>query len=82
MQILVWHLLIYFFTYISLPFTFICNKSFSCGTFPDSMKIAKEIPIYTGGDKNIFYNYRPISVISRFSKSKEKLFLESVHNFI
>ena len=47
------------FTYISLPFTSICNKSFSNGTFPDSMNIARVIPIYKGGDRNIFSNHRP-----------------------
>ena len=32
------------FSCISLPFTFICSKSFSNGTFPYSLKIAKVIP--------------------------------------
>ena len=42
------------FACISLPFTIICNKSFSNGTFPDRMKVTKVISIYDGGDGIVF----------------------------
>lgn len=34
------------------PFTYICNKYFSTGTFPGKMKIAEVILIYKNGDKH------------------------------
>ena len=37
------------------------------------MKIAKVIPIFKSGDKNNMDNYRPISLLSTFSKFLEKL---------
>ena len=53
--------------------TYICNKSFEFGIFPDSMKIAKVIPVFKAGDKSQFHNYRPIALLPPFSKILEKL---------
>uniref|UniRef100_A0A3P8T4U6 Reverse transcriptase domain-containing protein n=1 Tax=Amphiprion percula TaxID=161767 RepID=A0A3P8T4U6_AMPPE len=50
------------------PFTYICNKSFQTGIFPDRMKMAKVVPIYKNGDKHILSNYRPVSLLPQFSK--------------
>ena len=56
------------------PFAHICNVSFQTGVFPNKMKIAKVIPLYKSGEKNIFTNYRPISLLPQFSKILEKLY--------
>ena len=48
------------FSYISGPFTYICNLSFKCGRFPDKMKTSKVIPLFKSGDKATFSNYRPV----------------------
>ena len=40
--------------------------------FPDPMKLAKIVPIFKSGDKKIISNYRPISVLTFFSKIFEK----------
>ena len=64
------------------PFMHICNLSFSKGIFPLQMKIAKVIPIFKSGDKSQFNNYRPISVLSQFSKFFEKLFYERLKTYI
>ena len=44
--------------------THICNISFRNVTFPDQMNVAKVIPIFKGNDKQVFTNYRPISLLT------------------
>ena len=61
------------FLSICSPFTNICNKSLSNGIFPNNMKIAKVIPLFKSGENDIFTNYRPVSLLSQFSKILEKL---------
>ena len=58
--------------YIMKPLVHICNISFQHGIFPDQMKIAKIKRLYKNGDKYSIQNYRPISVLSAFSKILEK----------
>ena len=67
---------------IVMPFTYICNLSFKNGLFPNAMKTAKVIPVYKSGDKHLFTNYRPISLLSQFSKLLEKLFVVRLDSFI
>ena len=67
---------------IAQPLAEICNKSFINGIFPDKMKIAKVIPVFKNGDKKLFSNYRPISVLPQFSKIFEKLFYNRLIEFI
>ena len=48
-----------------------------------TLKRAKVIPIYKSGDKtSINENYRPISVLSVFSKIFEKIMYNHLVNFI
>ena len=54
------------------PLTFILNLSINQGIFPDSMKLAKVVPIFKQGSHFVFNNYRPISVLSSISKIFEK----------
>ena len=70
------------FNHISKPFTYICNLSFLSGIFPDRMKIAIVIPLYKSGEKSSFNNYRPVSLLSQFSKVLEKLFDSRLQAFI
>ncbi len=44
------------------------------------MKIA--IPIYKTGDIHILSNYRPVSLLSQFSKILKKIFYTRLDNFI
>ena len=62
------------FQYIVKPYTYICNLSFKNGIFPDRMKMAKVVPLFKSGDKKSFNNYKPVSLLSQFSKILEKLF--------
>uniref|UniRef100_A0A3Q3KL62 Reverse transcriptase domain-containing protein n=1 Tax=Monopterus albus TaxID=43700 RepID=A0A3Q3KL62_MONAL len=67
---------------ICKPLTHIFNMSFRLGQFPNNMKIAKVIPLYKSGDKHNLTNYRPISLLSQFSKILEKLFNNRLDTFI
>ena len=49
------------------------NACFDFGIFPTCLKTAKVVPIYKAGDINEVTNYRPISILSIFSKILEKL---------
>ena len=49
------------------------NACFDYGIFPTCLKTAKVVPVYKAGDKNEVSNYRPISILSIFSKILEKL---------
>ena len=46
------------------------------------MKVAKVIPLYKSGEKNLFNNYRPVSLLPQFSKILEKLFNVRLEGFI
>lgn len=54
--------------YVSTPLSHIINISFSEGIFPEALKLAKIIPVFKKGCHESMENYRPISLISSFSK--------------
>ena len=64
------------------PLTYLINSSINKGIFPNELKIAKVIPIFKSGDKTSIENYRPISVLSVFSKIFEKIMYNHLINFI
>lgn len=66
---------------ISSPFAIIINKSLEAGIFPNSMKIAKIIPIPKPGDPCNINNYRPISILPVFSKIFEKIVHNQIYNY-
>ena len=53
---------------ISPYLSFLIDFMFSNGLFPSILKIAKVIPIFKSGEKQTVNNYRPISLLSPFSK--------------
>jgi len=67
---------------IYVPLTHIFNLSFSTGTFPSQMKTAKVIPLLKSGDPACPDNYRPISLLSNFSKILEKIMAQRLVNFL
>ena len=67
--------------YISNPLLHLINLSFGKGIFPDQLKIAKLIPIFKADDPEIFSNYRPISLLTNFSKLFEKVMYNRVVDF-
>jgi len=62
--------------------TSIINRSFKSGCFPSHLQIAKVIPIYKKGDANLPENYRPISLLTIFSKIFEKIVFKRVMTFL
>ena len=60
----------------------IVNSSFASGVFPTELKIAKVVPIHKGGSKTEVSNYRPISLLSTFSKIFEKAMHTRVYDFL
>ena len=67
---------------ISEPLTHIINVSLDSGIVPDELKIAKVVPIYKAVDNTILNNYRPISLLSAFSKVLEKIMFDKIMNFL
>jgi len=68
--------------YFIKPLVHIYNVSFQTGIFPDMMKLAKIIPLFKKGDKQDIQNYRPISILSAFSKILEKLMYNRLLSFL
>ena len=59
------------------------NCSQKSGIFPERGKIARVIPVYKGkGSKQLFENYRPISLLPIFSKIIERLIYNKVFEFL
>ena len=58
---------------ITNPLAHVFNLSFTTGIVPDSLKLARVIPVYKKGAKNEPGNYRPISLLSVFDKILEKI---------
>ena len=67
---------------ISKPLTHMFNLSFENGIFPNSLKLAIVMPIFKSDDNKKFKNYRPISVLSCFSKVLERLMYNRLINYI
>ena len=70
------------FSAISQPLTFIMNQSLSSGIVPDSFKFAKVIPVFKKGDPRLLNNYRPISMLSSFSKILERIIYIRTSKFL
>ena len=67
---------------ISAPITDIINSSIKQGKVPDQWKIAKVKALHKGGDKTDMNNYRPISLLSAFSKILEKAVHKQLYTFM
>jgi hypothetical protein len=67
--------------YICSPLTCIYNKSVS-GIFPETLKYSIIKPLHKKGDKTDPSNYRPISMLTSFSKVLEKALYNRLNEFL
>ena len=64
------------------PLIYLFQLSLEKGVFPDDLKIAKVTPIYKANDNSDISNYRPISVLPRFSKILERLMYNRLYKYL
>ena len=62
--------------------TYLFNSFMLTGTFPDELKIARVIPLFKSGNRNLMSNYRPISILPTLSKIFEKLIHVRIYQFL
>ena len=67
---------------ISDSLTFIFNQAITQSSFPDEWKMARVIPLYKNGQRNIPGNYRPISVLPAVSKIMERILYDQLYNYL
>jgi hypothetical protein len=66
---------------IAGPLSHIFNLSFLYGIFPASLKVARVVPIFKGGDPTKLINYRPVSILPSISKLLERLMYNRIMSF-
>ena len=64
------------------PLVHIFNLSIMTGIVPIKIKIAKVVPIFKKGDPQLLNNYRPISLLTSFSKILEKIVFTRTIKFL
>jgi hypothetical protein len=64
------------------PLQHIINRSLVTGLVPQQFKIAKVVPLFKAGDRSLPDNYRPISLLSCFSKILEKVVGQRLTSFL
>ncbi len=67
---------------IKKPLCHVFNLSISSGIVPDELKVARVVPIFKSGDPTMCNNYRPISVLSVFSKIFETIIHKRLYGFL
>ena len=67
---------------IALPLSHIFNRSILSGVVPKELKIARVTPVFKkGGNLTDVNDYRPISLISSFSKILEKIVCNQLKDY-
>ena len=66
-----------------VPFlTYLLNLCLLQGTFPNCFKNAIVVPIFKGGDRFLFNNYRPIALLPILSKILEKIVYSQLSSYL
>lgn len=69
-------------TLLSGPLAYLFNCSFQTGVVPDNLKLARVIPTFKKGAREVISNYRPISLLSVFHKILERLMYIRLIDFL
>ena len=64
------------------PLYMLFKNSLETGVIPSQLKIAKIIPLLKTGDASFMDNYRPIALLSCFSKVLEKIVCNRLTNYL
>lgn len=67
---------------LSIILANILNKVFETGEYPSGLKIAKVVPIFKGGCKEICGNYRPVSILTGINKVFETAINDRIVKFL
>ena len=67
---------------MAIPLSLLFNQSITKGKFPQQLKNAIVIPKHKKGSKEDIRNYRPISLLSTFSKIFDKLMKGYLMNYL
>lgn len=67
---------------VAEPISYLFNLSIREGCFPSVLKLSKIIPIFKRGDKHDCASFRPISILSVFSKLFERIMCDQVIQFL
>ena len=67
---------------IAPKLTSLYNRCLTEGNFPQVLKVAQITPIYKKGNKKTCSNYRPVSLLSTFSKILEKCIYFRLSSFL
>jgi len=59
----------------------IMNASILEGTFPSKLNLAKVVPVFKSGEDTDPNNYRPISLLSIFNRTLERLMYKRLKSF-
>ena len=62
--------------------TKLINMCFLGGIYPNSLKLARVVPIFKGGNKNESTLYRPISILTQINRIFEKLLRDRLYDFV
>ena len=68
--------------YIIEPIHYIINNSLKFGIFPQTLKVSVVKPIHKKGDVSKFENYRPITLVSPFSKLFEAVVCNQLMDYM
>ncbi len=58
---------------IAYPLSIMVNSSLATGIVPDTLKLARVLPLFKAKDHQLVSNYRPISLLPAISKVLEKI---------
>ena len=65
-----------------MPLKYLLDMSLGSGIFPDKQKIARVIPLFKARDLANISNYRPISLLSCFSKMLERIMYSLFYKYL